>query len=85
MRMLFRTTIAALLAGLLAYPAASDPLPRRTPLPPGQPAGVKTAQLESPDPILFIGLGIAIVGVGFYLANGKDVNTSGVIAPTGTP
>lgn len=81
--------IAVLLARFLAYSAASDPLSRDGPLPSGQPAGVKTAQLESPDPILFIGLGIAIVGVGFYLANGKDVNTggqaSGVNVSTGTP
>ena len=85
MRLFSCTIIAALIAGFLANPAASDPLPQGAPLAPGKPAGTQSAQLSEPSPLIFAGLGIGIVALGLYLADGPKVNTSGAIAATGTP
>jgi hypothetical protein len=85
MRLFSSTIIAVSIAGFLAFPAASDPLPQSAPLAPGKPAGIPSAQLSTPDPLIFVGLGIGIIALGLYLADGPKVNTSGANAPTGTP
>jgi hypothetical protein len=85
MRLFFSTIIAAVIAGFLVCPAAADPLPQNAPLASGKPAGIQSAQLSTPSPLIFVGLGIGIIALGLYLADGPKVNTSGANAATGTP
>ena len=85
MRLFSSTIIAVLTAGFLISPATPDPLPQGAALAPGKPAGISSAQLSTPSPLIFVGLGIGIIALGLYLADGPKLNTSGANAPTGTP
>jgi hypothetical protein len=59
--MMQKATGAMLLAMALAISAA--------PLPPGRPAGSKTAQ-TSDNQAIFVGVGLLTIGIGVYLASG---------------
>jgi len=48
----------------------ADPSPADGALAPGQPAGVHQAQLTNPNTMMFIGLGVLVIGAGIYLAHG---------------
>lgn len=56
----------AALASSIA-PAASA---EQGPLEPGKPAGVQQAQLSNPNAMLFVGLGVLVIGAGIYMASG---------------
>jgi hypothetical protein len=75
--MMQKTTRAALLAMLLAMPAAAAP-----PLPPGHPAGTRNAQTGN-NQAIFVGVGLLTIGIGVYLASG-DYKTPASSASTGT-
>jgi len=55
-------------------------------LAPGQPAGVHQAQLANTNTMIFIGLGVLVVGAGLYLASGtyKIPGSNQSTAPTST-
>jgi hypothetical protein len=44
--------------------------PHGAALAPGQPAGVRAAQLSNTNTMLFVGLGVVVLGAGLYLASG---------------
>ena len=77
-----RTFSAAILAATFVITNAVA-----APLPAGQPAGVKKAQMESPNALLIItGIGLAGLGIGLAASSnggGPTVVTNSV--PTGTP
>ena len=60
--------IATISAALLTEAALADPADAT--LAPGQPAGVHQAQLTNPNTMMFIGLGVLVIGAGIYLAKG---------------
>ncbi len=63
--------LATACAALLTEAALADPASRPTgALAPGQPAGVRQAQLTNPDTMMIIGLGVLVIGAGIYLAHG---------------
>jgi hypothetical protein len=63
--------LATVSAALLTEAALADPASQPTEaLAPGQPAGVHQAQLTNPDTMIFIGLGVLVIGAGVYLAKG---------------
>ena len=63
--------IATISAALLTEAALADPSPADSTLAPGQPAGVHRAQLTNPNTMMFIGLGVLVIGAGVYLASGS--------------
>ncbi|HUO01829.1 MAG TPA: hypothetical protein VMU31_03550 [Rhizomicrobium sp.] len=65
--MLRNLILATASAALLTQAALADP----TTLSPGQPAGVRQAQLTNPNTMTFIGLGVLVIGAGIYLAKGS--------------
>ena len=77
-----RTFSAAILAAAFVMTNAYA-----APLPAGQPAGVKKAQMESPNALLIItGIGLAGLGIGLAASStggGPTAVTNSV--PTGTP
>ena len=62
--------IATISAALLTEAALADPSLAEGTLAPGQPAGVHQAQLTNPNTMMFIGLGVLVIGAGIYLAKG---------------
>ena len=60
--------------------ASADPLP----LAPGKPAGVQQAQATVPNSMLFVGLGVAVLGLGLYLASGTYKLPNQSTSATGT-
>jgi hypothetical protein len=62
--------LATACAALLTEAASADPSPADGALAPGQPAGVHQAQLTNPNTMMFIGLGVLVIGAGIYLAKG---------------
>jgi hypothetical protein len=68
MRNMFLATVSA---ALLTQAALADPSPANGALAPGQPAGVHQAQLTNPNTMMFVGLGVLVIGVGVYLAKGS--------------
>jgi hypothetical protein len=63
--------LATACAVLLTEAALADPASQPTgALAPGQPAGVHQAQLTNPNTMMFIGLGVLVIGAGIYLAKG---------------
>jgi len=62
--------LATASAALLTEAALADPSPPDSALAPGQPAGVHQAQLTNPNTMMFIGLGVLVIGAGIYLAKG---------------
>jgi hypothetical protein len=66
--MLRNSIFAAAAAALLTQTAWADGA--AGPLAPGQPAGVHQAQLANTNTMIFIGLGVLVVGAGLYLASG---------------
>jgi hypothetical protein len=62
--------LATVSAALLADAALADPSPAGGALAPGQPGGVHWAQLTNPNTMMFIGLGVLVIGAGVYLASG---------------
>ena len=77
-----RTFTAAILAATFVITNAVA-----APLPVGQPAGVKKAQMESPNALLIVtGLGLAGLGIGLAASSsGGGPVTSNTSAVTGTP
>jgi|HubBroStandDraft_4_1064222.scaffolds.fasta_scaffold686587_2 hypothetical protein len=67
MRNLIFATVSA---ALLNEAALAEPSPASGALAPGQPAGVHQAQLTNPNTMMFIGLGVLVIGAGIYLAKG---------------
>jgi hypothetical protein len=63
--------LATVSAALLNEAALADPSPADRALVPGRPAGVHQAQLTNPDTMMFIGLGVLVIGAGVYLASGS--------------
>ncbi|HEX4369713.1 MAG TPA: hypothetical protein VH019_00070 [Rhizomicrobium sp.] len=64
---MMRSLILAIASAALLTPAAlADGA-----LAPGQPAGVHQAQLTNPNTMMFIGLGVLVIGAGVYLAHGS--------------
>ena len=59
--------LATISAALLTDAALADPSGA---LAPGQPAGIHQAQLTNPNTMMFIGLGVLVIGAGIYLAKG---------------
>ena len=64
--MLRNLILATASAALLAQTALADSMA----LAPGQPAGVRQAQLTNTNTMTFIGLGVLVIGAGIYLAKG---------------
>jgi len=62
--------LATISTALLTEGALADPSPADGALAPGQPAGVHQAQLTNPNTMMFIGLGVLVIGAGIYLAHG---------------
>jgi hypothetical protein len=62
--------LATACAALLTETALAGPSPADGALAPGQPAGVHQAQLTNPNTMMFIGLGVLVIGAGIYLAKG---------------
>lgn len=64
--------LATACAALLTEVALADTAPSSADgvLAPGQPAGVHRAQLTNPNTMMFIGLGVLVIGAGVYLAHG---------------
>ena len=67
MRNLIFATVSA---ALLNEAALAEPSPASGALAPGQAAGVHQAQLTNPNTMMFIGLGVLVIGAGIYLAKG---------------
>ena len=77
-----RTFSAAILAAAFVMTNAVA-----APLPSGKPAGVKKAQMESPNALLIItGIGLAGLGIGLAASsNGGGPTAVTNSVPTGTP
>ena len=76
-----RTFSAAILAASLVMTNAFA-----APLPAGKPAGVKKAQMDSPNALLIVtGLGLAGLGIGLAVSNNGGGVTSSTSSVTGTP
>ena len=76
-----RTFSAAILAASLVMTNAFA-----APLPAGKPAGVKKAQMDSPNALLIItGLGLAGLGIGLAVSNNGGGPVTSTTAVSGTP
>ena len=76
-----RTFSAAILAATFVITNAVA-----APLPAGQPAGVKKAQMESPNALLIVtGLGLAGLGIGLAASGSGGGVTSSTSSVSGTP
>ena len=64
--MLRRIILSLAAASLAGRAAVADP----GALAPGKPAGVRQAQAVVPNTMLFVGLGVLVIGAGVYLAHG---------------
>ena len=84
--MLRKLILATASAALLSEAALADSDSTGAALAPGQPAGVSQAQLTAPNTMIFIGLGVLVIGAGVYLAKGtyKIPGQNQTSSPTGT-
>jgi hypothetical protein len=82
MRSLILATVSA---ASLTDVALASPSPADGALTPGQPAGVHRAQITTPDSMMFIGLGVLVIGAGVYLAHGSYKIPGQSSAPSTSP
>jgi hypothetical protein len=81
--MLRRIILSLAAASLASHAALADP----GALAPGKPAGVHQAQAAVPNTMLFVGLGVVVIGAGIYLAKGTykiPGQSNQTSSPTGT-
>jgi hypothetical protein len=81
---MFRKTCFVILTMLVfaSRPALAQTASTQGALSPGRPAGVHDAQL-APDSVLFVGIGVAVLGLGLYLASGMYKGPSQSATGTG--
>lgn len=65
-------TLRVVIASWMAASSTAHAAPGdQNPLQPGKPAGMQQAQLSTPNTMMFVGLGVLVIGAGFYMASGN--------------